>query len=73
VGLLAGGKRGIRPGVDIGGNIGCASVGMLGLFLETMASGVDLEEYKEEQAKLEKIQHEVKQQKSSSRENTSNA
>jgi hypothetical protein len=59
VGLLAGGKRGIRPGVDIGGSIGCASVGMLGMFLETMASGVDVEEYKKEQAELEKIQRKV--------------
>jgi hypothetical protein len=72
VGLLAGGKRGIRPGVDIGGNIGCASVGMLGMFLESMACGVDVEEYKKEQAELEKIQREIKQQKSSSKENTNN-
>ena len=71
VGLLAIGKRGIR-GVDIGGKIGYTSVGMLGMFLETMASGVDVEEYKEEQAELEKIQHEIKQRKSSSRENANN-
>ena len=72
VGLLAGGKRGIRPGLDIGGKIGYASVCGLGMLLETMASGVDVEEYEEEQAELEKIQHEVKQRKSSRRENTNN-
>ena len=72
VGLLAGGKRGIRPGVDIGGKIGYASVGMLGVLLESMASGVNVEEYKEEQAELEKIQYEIKQRKSSSRENANN-
>ena len=66
VGLLASGKRGIRLGLDIGGKIGYASVGMLGMLLESMASGVDVEEYKEEQAELEKIQREVKLRQSSS-------
>jgi hypothetical protein len=70
VGLLTSGRRGIHPGLDIGGRIGYASVCGIGMLLETMASGVDVKEYKEEQAKLEKIQHEIKQQKSSSRDNT---
>ena len=72
VGLLAGGKRGIRPGLDIGGKIGYASVCGLGMLLETMASGVDVEEYEKEQAELEKIQREVKQQKSLRRGTTNN-
>ena len=72
MGLLAGGKRGIHQGVDVGGKIGCASVCGLGMLLENMASGVDVEEYEEEQAELEKIQREIKQRKSSSRENENN-
>ena len=72
VGLLASGKRGIRPGVDIGGRIGCASVYGLGLFLEGMASGIDTKEYEEDQIQLEKIREEIKQQKCS-RESTNNA
>ena len=72
VGMLAGGKRGIRPGLDIGGKIGYASACGLGMLLETMASVVDVEEYEEEQAELEKIQREIKQRKRSSRENANN-
>ena len=72
VGMLAGGKRGIRPGLDIGGKIGYASACGLGMLLETIASVVDVEEYEEEQAELEKIQREIRQRKSSSRENANN-
>lgn len=62
VGLLANGKPGIRPGQDIGGRIGYASICGLGLFLRSMASGVDVKEYEEEQAQLEEIRKEIKQQ-----------
>ena len=67
VGLLANGTRGVRPGADlgqnIGRNIGYVSFGGLGLFLESMASGLDVKEYEEEQTELEKIHQEIKSRK----------